>query len=286
MPRASSRSSLERRLQLVAGAVEQPLGADGVVAQPGAREPHVQRHRDEPLLGAVVEVALQAAALLQADAEHPLARGAQLLDLRAQLGVQPLVLERERGRRADRVHVRRPARPAPGVVDDRRHALAVALDLGHRPAGAGRGQRRRCGRARRRSAGPRAASRRARATGRRAPARARRAARRAAGVSPSRAISSPTAPLWIMRVRTSVYRNRYGTSANGTIEATQSTSSAVGVDARRPARDTSTISSSSTRDAGRVDRARGSAAAPAWRAASACTSTTSTASHEQRPRRR
>jgi hypothetical protein len=48
-----------------------------------------------------------------------------------------------------------------------------------------------------------------------------------------------------MRVRTSVYRNRYGTSAKGTIEATHSTSSAL--DSTPPAcADTSTIRSSST----------------------------------------
>ena len=45
-----------------------------------------------------MQVALDPAALLQADLDDPRARGLQLLDARAQLGVEALVLERQRGR--------------------------------------------------------------------------------------------------------------------------------------------------------------------------------------------
>ena len=131
---------LERGVELLAGAVEQRLGGLGVLAQAAARQAHVEGHRDQPLLGAVVQVALQAPALLQADAEHPLARRAQLLDLRAQLGVEALVLERQRGGRADRVDVAPLLVEQDGVVHERGDAAAVALDLGHGAAGAVAGQ--------------------------------------------------------------------------------------------------------------------------------------------------
>ena len=109
MPRASSRSSAGGLRQLVARlrrAARRP--PSGSVVQRRARQPQVQRERDEPLLGAVVEVALEPAPLVVAGLDDARARGAQLLEPGAQLGLQPLVLERERGRRADR------ARPARG----------------------------------------------------------------------------------------------------------------------------------------------------------------------------
>ena len=88
-----------------------------------APEPaELERERDQPLLGAVVEVALQPLPLLLSRLDHPPARAAQLLEAGLQLDVQPAVLERDGGRRADRVEqlglvVER------GVVHQRRHVL-------------------------------------------------------------------------------------------------------------------------------------------------------------------
>ena len=196
MPRASSRSSAERRVQLLAGAVEQLLGGVGVLAHrgcgPGAcRAPSRRAAAGRRRAGR----APGAGAPRARCASMPLARGAQLLHLRAQLGVEALVLERERRGRADRVDVARGSSRSERVVHDRRHALAVALDRASRPPGA----RARAGRPRgpwastKRS--PPAASRRARATGRRARARARRAARRAGASRPAARSARPRAAL-------------------------------------------------------------------------------------------
>ena len=63
-----------------------------------------QREGDEPLLGAVVQVALEPAALRRAGLDEPGARRPQLLDARAQLRLQALVLDREAGRGGDGAH--------------------------------------------------------------------------------------------------------------------------------------------------------------------------------------
>ena len=57
----------------------------------------LQRHADaeEPLLRAVVEIALEAPPLLVARSHDARPRLAQLQQLRPQLGLQPLVLERQ-----------------------------------------------------------------------------------------------------------------------------------------------------------------------------------------------
>ena len=94
--------------------------------------------RDEPLLRAVVQVALEPPALGVAGRDDPLARRLQLGEPRLGLRVQALVLERDRRRGADRldqlgVVVER------GVVDERGDLAAVALD---RRAGAVGGDRR------------------------------------------------------------------------------------------------------------------------------------------------
>ena len=139
MPRASSRSSSSADSSSSPRAREQLLGRERVLVQLGAREPDVQRHRDQPLLGAVVQVALEPPPLLEPDLEHALARAAQLGDLRAQLGVQPLVLEREPGGRPHRLHVPAHLRQR-RVVHDRGHALAVAVHLRDRSRGVPEGQ--------------------------------------------------------------------------------------------------------------------------------------------------
>jgi hypothetical protein len=88
-PRASSRELAHRLVELPArGAHELARGARVAVEQ-ALDEPQLQSERDEPLLGAVVEVALEAAALLEPRLQDPQARGVELL---ARLGA----LEAER----------------------------------------------------------------------------------------------------------------------------------------------------------------------------------------------
>src|SRR6185312_9906635 len=89
---------LERAVELAAGGVEQPPADHRVVLELAPREPELQRQRDEALLGAVVEVALQAAALAHRDLHEPRPRRLELFDPRAQLGLEALVLELQRGR--------------------------------------------------------------------------------------------------------------------------------------------------------------------------------------------
>ena len=75
---------------------------------PPAREPDADRERHEALLGAVVEVALEPAALGVGGRDDARARAAQLLELGAARRVQALVLEREPRGHGDL------RRPAPG----------------------------------------------------------------------------------------------------------------------------------------------------------------------------
>ncbi len=97
MPRASSRSSRGRLAELGHRLVEQLGGAVGVGLELAAHEAQVHRQRHQPLLGAVVEVALDPAPLLVARLDDPRPRRAQLLDLGPQLGVELLVLGGEGG---------------------------------------------------------------------------------------------------------------------------------------------------------------------------------------------
>ena len=77
----------EARLQLVLRAREQRLEV-AVPRGAGARAAQQQREGDQPRLGAVVQVALEAPALGVAGLHEPRARGPQLLQARAQLGVE------------------------------------------------------------------------------------------------------------------------------------------------------------------------------------------------------
>ena len=103
MPRASSRSSSSAALQLGDGGVD-------LVADLGAQQPQREREHHQPLLGAVVEVALEPPALGVARLDGARARRAQLLEPRARLRLQPLVVEREPGGGADLLE-------QPGVVE-------------------------------------------------------------------------------------------------------------------------------------------------------------------------
>ena len=69
-----------------------------IVAVLGDRETDRQRQRHKPLLGSVVKVALQSSAFDVAGLDDSSARRAQLLQLRAQLRVQALILKREANR--------------------------------------------------------------------------------------------------------------------------------------------------------------------------------------------
>src|SRR3954452_17011720 len=130
---------LQRALQLAPRGVEQPRGGGGIRRELALRQAELERERDEPLLGAVEEVALEPPALAHRDLDEPRARGLQLLDPGAQLGLEALVLELQRGRGGRGAHETRVVAQR-GVVEDGADALAVALDLGDRAAGAVDGQ--------------------------------------------------------------------------------------------------------------------------------------------------
>src|SRR6187200_3705234 len=130
---------LERASELVAGGVEQPAGRHRIDLELAPREPELQRQRHQPLLGAVVEVALEASALEHRDLHEPRPRAAEVLEARVELGLEALVVERERrrgGGGADQPALLAERR----VVDDRadepsltRAALAVGgANLGDR----------------------------------------------------------------------------------------------------------------------------------------------------------
>ena len=93
MPRASSRSSASDSASCVL-ALETSSCGRRVVADAALEEAQLEREGDEALLGAVVEVALQAPALGVARRDDALARGLHLGQPRPGLRVQALVLER------------------------------------------------------------------------------------------------------------------------------------------------------------------------------------------------
>jgi len=101
------------------------------------RELQPEQDRDQPLLRAVVEVTAEATALLVAGRDDPRPRRPQRLEARAQLGLEPRVLERERGRSRDRAQdlgLRQQRR----VVDERADAVVAVGDLGRDLPGARR----------------------------------------------------------------------------------------------------------------------------------------------------
>ena len=96
-----------------------------------------QRERDQPLLGAVVQVALEAPAFGVARRDDPLPRGLHLLQTGADLVGEPLVVERKPGGRRHRVAAVGLLAQG-GVVDERAEQRAVALELGRGELVAGR----------------------------------------------------------------------------------------------------------------------------------------------------
>ena len=93
-------------------------------------EPH--RERDKALLGAIVEVALDAPPLRIGRLHDAHPRGTHLLELGAHLGGQPLVLERESGRIADRFDEPRILDLDQRVMDEDAEQLVAALEPRHR----------------------------------------------------------------------------------------------------------------------------------------------------------
>ena len=126
MPRASSRSSASAAASLSASS-STVAGQLGVLLEPGAQQAQVERERDELLLGAVVQVALDLAAGVVGRLDDPAPRVAQLLEPGPQVGLQALVVDRQRGSRGRGVHELGRGVEL-GVVHDRRHPRALALD--------------------------------------------------------------------------------------------------------------------------------------------------------------
>ena len=119
---------VDRQARVDERLVERRQGGVRVALPLPARDLEAEQERDEPLLRPVVEVTRQAAALGVAGLDDAGARGPQRLDLRAQLDLEPPVLERERG-------------GCRGVAQQLR-ALAQAAVVDQRPRGDVRGHAR------------------------------------------------------------------------------------------------------------------------------------------------
>ena len=208
MPRPELAQLLQRLQQALARLAHQRPGVGAVVAQ--ARLGQAQRHgdRDQALLRAVVQVALDAPALGVGGLDDAGARRRQLVEPRAQLGLQPLV-----GAAPAPAAARDRRRPAPGRAPTPgrgRAPRSLALVL-HRRHGAARGRRAGRRRGPRRSTWrPSGSGRRPPASGRRARGPGRRAGRRRRRRSPSSTSSEATLP------RASRWRSRPTQNATGT----------------------------------------------------------------------
>ena len=95
-------------------------------------EPHGQR--DEPLLRAIMQVPLDAPPLGIASLHDPRPRGTDLLELRADLRGQPLVLERHPATEATALTRPGSSTSTAGIVDEGRQQLAVALEARDAPS--------------------------------------------------------------------------------------------------------------------------------------------------------
>ena len=104
----------DRRSDLVHDLVERGREDLRLARQRALQAPDLDAERDEPLLRAVVEVALEPPALLVARLDDPRPRRLDLGELEAHLDAQPCDLDRERGRGEDVVAAGRAARAAPG----------------------------------------------------------------------------------------------------------------------------------------------------------------------------
>ena len=114
---------------------QRPGGRVAVGLGTGAGEPQVVGEGQQALLGAVVQVALQPAAFAVAGLDDADPGGAQLVELRERLGLQPLVLQRQPDGGAE---LTLQVGEGCGVGDDRDPA-AVADQRGDRAPGAATG---------------------------------------------------------------------------------------------------------------------------------------------------
>ena len=132
MPRASSRRSSMAPWSSSATSAEPvaQLGRRAVGGRRLARLLEGDRDGDEPLLRAVVEVAFDPPPLLLGRDREPGPRRPDLLELRLERGVQPLVLDRQAQHRHHRADERR-ILAQDRVVDDRRERRAVVLQQRH-----------------------------------------------------------------------------------------------------------------------------------------------------------
>jgi hypothetical protein len=118
---------LERLVELLAHLDDVLRGCVGIGMDLRFDQTQVERDRDEPLLGAVMEIPLESAALGVAGRHDASARLAQIVHVRLQLGVEAAVLESQSGGRSHRleqlggVAKRR-------IVDDRRDPAALPVD--------------------------------------------------------------------------------------------------------------------------------------------------------------
>ena len=118
----------DRGLQLGRGRVEQ----SGRFRRRLLRDLEPHRERDEALLGTIMEVALDAPSLRIGRLHDAHPRGTHLLELGTHLGGQPLVLEREPGRVADRFDEARILDLDQRVVDEDAEQLIAVLEARHR----------------------------------------------------------------------------------------------------------------------------------------------------------
>ena len=105
----------------------------------GAGDPEREREVDQALLGAVVQVALDPAALGVAELDDPGPGGADLLELGPDLGLEALVLDRQAGGGRDRLDQLGLVVQG-GVVDQGGDGVAVVAQDGDAAPAAGRGQ--------------------------------------------------------------------------------------------------------------------------------------------------
>src|SRR5206468_9787422 len=95
--------------------------------EPGAGQAERERERDEPLLGAVMQIADKPAPLGVAGLDDPETRRTQLLQLKPGLGLETLILKRQPSRRGHLLGERRLSEQ-PRPVRQKRYLLPAADD--------------------------------------------------------------------------------------------------------------------------------------------------------------
>ena len=127
MPWVSSRSSSSASASAVARFSHERLGGRRARGQLRFEQAERHRDRDEPLLGAVVQIALDSPPLGVGRLDQPRARRLELEQPRPELGLEALVLEREARGRAHGPHELGVVLQH-GVVQQHGDRLSVALD--------------------------------------------------------------------------------------------------------------------------------------------------------------